>query len=318
MASITTRQTVGTGATVKAAPLSNAEIDQNFINLNTDKLESSAYTASDVLTKLLTVDGTGSGLDADLLDGFNQDTANTANAIVRRDGSGNFAAGTITATLSGTASVATQVTLVATDTADASHFINFTDAATGDENIRTDTSLTYNPNTNVLTAGSFTGAGTGLTGTASSLSVGSATTATNATNVAITDDTTTDSTHFVHLGDASTGNDGVKTSSTKLTFNPSTGTLASTVFSGSGASLTTLNATNVSSGTLAVARGGTAGSATPTAGAIAYGTGSAYAFTLSGTTGQVLTSNGSGEPTWQTSTAATTGKAIAMAIVFGG
>ena len=33
-------------------------------------LLSSAYTASDVLAKMLTVDGTGSGLDADLLDGL--------------------------------------------------------------------------------------------------------------------------------------------------------------------------------------------------------------------------------------------------------
>ena len=33
------------------------------------KLNSSSYTASDVLTKIKTVDGTGSGLDADLLDG---------------------------------------------------------------------------------------------------------------------------------------------------------------------------------------------------------------------------------------------------------
>jgi len=33
------------------------------------KLDSSAYTASDVLTKVKTVDGSGSGLDADLLDG---------------------------------------------------------------------------------------------------------------------------------------------------------------------------------------------------------------------------------------------------------
>lgn len=33
------------------------------------KLPSATYTAADVLTKLLTVDGTGSGLDADLLDG---------------------------------------------------------------------------------------------------------------------------------------------------------------------------------------------------------------------------------------------------------
>ena len=34
------------------------------------KLASSSYTAADVLAKLLTVDGTGSGLDADLLDGI--------------------------------------------------------------------------------------------------------------------------------------------------------------------------------------------------------------------------------------------------------
>lgn len=36
MASITTRSTAGTGATVKGSPLSNAELDANFIALNTD------------------------------------------------------------------------------------------------------------------------------------------------------------------------------------------------------------------------------------------------------------------------------------------
>ena len=34
MAAIITRQTAATGATVKGSPLSNAEVDQNFINLN--------------------------------------------------------------------------------------------------------------------------------------------------------------------------------------------------------------------------------------------------------------------------------------------
>jgi hypothetical protein len=58
----------------KGSPLTNTEVDSNFTNLNDDKLESSSYTASDVLTKIKTVDGTGSGLDADLLDG-NQATA---------------------------------------------------------------------------------------------------------------------------------------------------------------------------------------------------------------------------------------------------
>lgn len=54
-------------------------------------------------------DGSGSGLDADTIDGLNQSTSNTANTIVSRDGSGNFSAGTITATLSGNASTATLV-----------------------------------------------------------------------------------------------------------------------------------------------------------------------------------------------------------------
>ena len=86
---------------VKGAPLTNNEIDTNFSNLNTDigsRLLSSDYTASDILTKIKTVDGTGSGLDADTLDGLNAASANTVSTIVSRDSSGNFAAGTITAT----------------------------------------------------------------------------------------------------------------------------------------------------------------------------------------------------------------------------
>lgn len=53
-------------------------------------------------------------------------------------------------------------------------------------------------------------------------------------------------------------------------------------------------------GTLGIANGGTNGSATPIAGAVAYGTGTAYAFTAAGTAGQVLTSNGASAPTWST------------------
>lgn len=46
--------------------------------------------------------------------------------------------------------------------------------------------------------------------------------------------------------------------------------------------------------------GGTGGSAAPTSGAVAYGTGSAYAFTPAGTPGYFLQSNGSSPPTWVT------------------
>jgi len=49
---------------------------------------------------------------------------------------------------------------------------------------------------------------------------------------------------------------------------------------------------------VAINRGGTNSTATPTAGGAAYGTGTAYAFTAAGTAGQVLTSNGASAPTW--------------------
>jgi hypothetical protein len=86
--------------TVQGRPLTNQEVDDNFNNLNTEvglKLDTSSYTAADILTKLKTVDGLGSGLDADLLDGYNQDTANTVNTLVRRNSKGDIAANTITA-----------------------------------------------------------------------------------------------------------------------------------------------------------------------------------------------------------------------------
>lgn len=51
---------------------------------------------------------------------------------------------------------------------------------------------------------------------------------------------------------------------------------------------------------LPIANGGTNTTSTPTAGGVSYGTGTAYAFSSAGTSGQVLTSNGSAAPTWTT------------------
>jgi hypothetical protein len=53
-------------------------------------------------------------------------------------------------------------------------------------------------------------------------------------------------------------------------------------------------------GTLPIANGGTNSTATPTAGGIVYGDGSAHQITSAGTSGQVLTSAGAGTPTWST------------------
>lgn len=131
---------------VKGSPLTNNEVDTNFSNLNTDKLESSAYTASDVLTKIKTVDGTGSGLDADLLDGLNSATANTVSTIVARDASGNFAAGTITANIDGSVGATTPSTgkfttnLVGSD----ANFTDFPNAKLVSSQANTGDSHTYN------------------------------------------------------------------------------------------------------------------------------------------------------------------------------
>ena len=318
MATITLRS-------VKGSPLTNTEVDNNFTNLNNDKLESSSYTAADVLTKIKTVDGSGSGLDADLLDGLNSASTNTASTIVARDASGNFAAGTITAALTGTASVASAVTLTADNSTNATNYPLFASAATGNLSPRTDTGFTYNPSTGALTSTSFVGALTGNASTATTLQTArtiNGTSFNGSANITvdptIDDDEATNATRYIVFVDNSTA--GVKrlNEDSSLNYNPSTNVLTAGSFSGSGASLSSLSASNISSGTLAVARGGTNSSATPTAGGAAYGTGSAYAFTSAGTAGQILVSNGSSAPTWQTNTAASTGKAIAMAIVFGG
>jgi hypothetical protein len=54
------------------------------------------------------------------------------------------------------------------------------------------------------------------------------------------------------------------------------------------------------SGVLPIANGGTNSTATPTAGGVGYGNGSAHAYTAAGTAKQVLQSNGAGAPTFNT------------------
>lgn len=160
-------------------------------------------------------------------------------------------------------------------------FANQTSGSASTEYVSS-TKLQYNPSTGTLTSTSFSGAGTGLTGTASSLSIGgnaatatsatSATTATNlaggangsvpyqtasgtttflaagtngyiltlaagvptwaaapATGITITDDTTTNATRYLTFTSATSGTiTGENVASTKLQFNPSTGTFTTT------------------------------------------------------------------------------------------
>lgn len=104
--------------------------------------------------------------------GLNASTSGTSN-IVARDSSGNFSAGTITATLNGNASTATsassadQIKTIATATA-SNHFITFVNSNNGSstsETLYTDAGIFYNPSSNnmvvsgTLTVGSIVKSG---------------------------------------------------------------------------------------------------------------------------------------------------------------
>jgi hypothetical protein len=65
-----------------------------------------------------------------------------------------------------TSDLATSITAVANDSTNETVYLAFVDGATGIQGIETDAGLTYNPSTNILTAGTFNG---NLTGSATTL-----------------------------------------------------------------------------------------------------------------------------------------------------
>ena len=82
---------------------------------------------------------------------------------------------------------------------------------------------------------------------------GNAATATTATNITAVANNSTNETVYITFVDGATGTQGIETD-TALSYNPSSNTLTAGVFSGSGASLSSLNASNLSSGTVSDAR----------------------------------------------------------------
>jgi hypothetical protein len=150
MATITLRQ-------AKGAPLTISEVDANFSSLK---------------------------IGADIAEAGTN--ANTANTLVKRDATGNFSAGTITASLLGNASTAT--------------------------------------------------------------------TAVNATNITTAEDAATNTSYYPVFQTGINGTNPLKTTSTKFTFNPSTGTLTASNLAGSGSAITGLNADNLASGTVPASR----------------------------------------------------------------
>lgn len=145
----------------------------------------------------------------------------------------NPSTGTVSATaFSGNGSALTGVNgtslTVGTSAVAATHYLLFSATSSGTDSVNTDTSLTYNPNTDVLTAGSFVGNGSGLT---------------NISNIT-SNATSFNATHYPLFSGTLTGNDSANTNSS-LTYNPSTGTFTATAFVGNGSAVTDVTAKNI-------------------------------------------------------------------------
>ena len=110
---------VNTGVTGATAPTHTSGTVANG-TLQLQAAQIASYSAKDVFNKVKTMHGTGSGLDADLLDGLNPSTlipgTSDKSSIVSRDASGNFTANVITATLNGNATTASSATTATTAT----------------------------------------------------------------------------------------------------------------------------------------------------------------------------------------------------------
>jgi len=299
--------TAGTYGSASAVPVfvTNAQgqvtsVTNTNIAINgsavTGNISGSAGSVANALTLGTYLTGTSFNGSAAVTATVDATSANTASKVVARDSSGNFSAGTITATLSGSSTSATTATNLAGGAANqipyqtAAGTTAFTTAASGTNYV-----LNYNGSAFTWVAGTISGVALGSN--LNALTAGTYLTS------AGTYDGATARTFAVDATDANTAS---KVVARDASGNFSAGTITATL---SGNAST---ATSATSATTATNLAGGAASQIP------YQTGSgATAFIANGTSGQVLTSNGTSVPSWQTSTAAAKGFAVGMSLVFG-
>lgn len=214
-------------------------------------------------------------------------SANTASAIVARDGSGNFSAGTITATLTG----------------------NVTGNLTG--NASTATALASNPSdcaantfANAIAAsGNLTCAAINLASADVTGVLPNANTTAASANTASAIVARDGSGNF-SAGTITAALSGNASTATALAANPSdcgAGTKAISIDASGNLTCSAVSLTADVSGTLPIANGGTNKALTLSAGGVPYFDADSFEVLSAGTTGQLLTSGGSGAPTWTTS-----------------
>jgi hypothetical protein len=164
-ASTTIPNTAITGlGTMSTQAASSVAITGGTINGTSVGATTASTVRGTTITATTQFTGSGAGLTSIPNSATTATDANTANAIVARDASGNFTAGTITAALNGNASTATSATTATTATnatnvattataTNANFFIPFVaSSSTGNQALGVDAGITYNPSTNALTA----------------------------------------------------------------------------------------------------------------------------------------------------------------------
>jgi hypothetical protein len=225
-----------------------------------------ALTAGTFLTSGGTFDGSAARTFA-----VDATDANTASKVVARDASGNFAAGTITAALSGNATSATNVT-----------------GGTANQ-------ILYQSSTGVtafITAPSTSGqvlswngsAFAYVAGTISGVALGSNLNALTAGTYITSAGTYNGSTARTFAVDATSANTADKVVARDASGNFSAGTITASLSGNATSATTATTATNIAGGS---------------AGRIPYNTGAGTtAFVAVGTSGQVLQSNGTSAPSW--------------------
>jgi microcystin-dependent protein len=115
------------------------------------KLDAADYNAPDVLTKLKTVDGHTSGLDADLLDGQEGSYYRNASNINAGTLAKERLPASIDADTLGNAATATSLKVEQDNTSNATRYLTFVDSSSESyQRMNIDTSLVYNPSTKVL------------------------------------------------------------------------------------------------------------------------------------------------------------------------
>ena len=275
----------------------NATVELDKVALGTDTTGN--YVAAGAVSGN-GLSGSASSEGATFTVSSNATALNTAETIVFRNSLGDFAAGTITAALSGNATTATTLATSRTintvsfngsanivvepfvesdESSNATRYITFVDSTTdGHQRLNEDSGLTYNPSTNTVTASVFNGA---------------------ATLVSLTATNTTNATHFITFVDTATGNENIRTD-TDLIYNPSTNVLSAGTFSGiiSGSTVSASSTATLGASTIEAVN--VVASALTGAITLDVKTNSVYYYTANATTNWTLNFRGDGSTTMNT------------------